>query len=224
MRGIANLSQWLEEDLEGELNSEARKHLDLLRGRVHRMEGLIDGILEYSRAGRVKELPQQVDTGALVREVIDLLAAPENVTFNVEGGMPAFVTERLPLQQVFMNLIGNAVKYTRREDARVEIGATEQEDHFEFCVSDNGPGVAPEYHERIFNIFQTLQARDEVEGTGIGLSLVSKVVQQRGGKVWIESEVGEGSTFIFQWPKVINDEAGTRGQDAQHSAGRGRRS
>ena len=204
LRGIANLSQWIEEDVGArDLSQDTREHLALLRGRVHRMEGLIDGILQYSRAGRVRERPEEVDTGALVREVVDLLAPPGNVAVEPAPGLPVLVTERLPLQQVLMNLVGNAVKYTRRPDARIQVAAEDAGDFWEFRVRDNGPGIAPEYHERIFGIFQTLEARDKVEGTGIGLSLVKKIVESRGGRVWVESFEGAGSTFRFLWPKEI---------------------
>jgi PAS domain S-box-containing protein len=201
LRGIANLSQWIEEDLEGELNPEVREHLELLRGRVNRMEGLIDGILQYSRAGRVREEPETVDLDELLRETVDLLSPPETVRVEVAEGLPAILAERLPLQQVFLNLIGNAVKYSEGGSARIEIGAREAGDFLEFAVADDGPGIAPEYHERIFGIFQTLAARDQVEGTGIGLSLVKKVVENRGGRVWVESREGEGATFRFLWPR-----------------------
>jgi PAS domain S-box-containing protein len=199
LRGIANLSQWLEEDFGGEISAEAREHLELLRGRVHRMEGLIDGILQYSRAGRMRELPESVDVGELIDEVVDLLAPPEEAQIRV-GEMPALQAERLPLQQVFMNLIGNALKYSGPVP-RVEISVRDAGDFHEFVVADEGPGIAPEFHDRIFGIFQTLEARDRVEGTGIGLSLVRKVVDSRRGRVWVESGVGAGAAFHFLWPK-----------------------
>ncbi len=207
LRGIANLSQWIEEDLGDAVPAESRQHLDLMRVRVHRMEGLIDGVLQYSRAGRVRERPEPVEVGALLDEVLDLLAPPEGVAVEV-GPMPTLVAERLPLQQVFMNLVGNAVKYTHRPDARVEVSAAERGAFWEFAVRDNGPGIAPEYHDRIFGIFQTLAARDKVEGTGIGLSLVRKLVESRGGRVWVESAEGEGSAFRFLWPVEPEADAG----------------
>ncbi len=205
LRGISNLSQWIEDDLADRFTEEAREHMRLLRGRVARMEGLIDGILEYSRAGRVQASPERVDVEALVREVVDLLAPPPSVEIVVEPGLPAIVTERLPLQQVFMNLIGNAVKYGEGPSPRVEIAAEERDAAWEFRVSDNGPGIDPAYHDRIFGIFQTLQPRDRVEGTGIGLSIVRKTVESRGGSVRVESEEGRGATFRFLWPAARVD-------------------
>jgi len=205
LRGIANLSQWIEDDLSDRFTDEAREHMRLLRGRVGRLEGLIDGILEYSRAGRVQTSPERVDVEALVREVVDLLAPPPSVEIVVEPGLPVLVTERLPLQQVFINLIGNAVKYGGGPSPRVEIGAEECGAAWEFRVSDNGPGIDAAYHDRIFGIFQTLQPRDRVEGTGIGLSIVRKTVESRGGSVRVESEEGRGATFRFLWPAARPD-------------------
>lgn len=205
LRGIANLATWVEEDLGERVTGEAREHLQLLRGRVHRMEGLIDGILQYSRAGRVREDPEPLDTGALLEEVADLLATPDGFEVRVPHELPRLVTERLPLQQVFMNLLGNAIKYNRSPDPWVEVTAVDRGEAYEFSVADNGPGIAPEYHERIFGIFQTLQGRDEVEGTGIGLSLVRRLVESRGGQIRVESAEGEGTTFRFLWPKEAHD-------------------
>ncbi|HEX7006584.1 MAG TPA: ATP-binding protein, partial [Alphaproteobacteria bacterium] len=204
LRGIANLAQWLQDDLGDQLTGESREHMRLLQGRVRRMEALIDGILTYSRAGRRLAPPETVETGALVREVIELLAPPAEVTIELPERFPTFETERVPLQQVFMNLIGNAVKYSRaaRPDAMIRIAWRDDGDAFEFAVSDNGPGIAPEYHDRIWGIFQTLVARDKVEGTGIGLSVVKKIVKSRGGKVSLDSTPNEGATFRFAWPKV----------------------
>jgi PAS domain S-box-containing protein len=209
LRGIANLAQWIEEDLAaaGELKSDTREMLALMRSRMHRMEALIEGILQYSRAGRVDTKVEDVDARKLVQDVIDLLAAP-HATFEV-GDLPRFETTALPLQQVFMNLIGNALKYAERPDPAVRISARDDGRFYEFSVSDNGPGIAPEYHGRIWGIFQTLEARDKVEGTGIGLSLVKKLVEANGGLAWVESAPGRGATFRFQWPKQVRVAAGS---------------
>jgi signal transduction histidine kinase len=201
LRGIANLAQWIEEDLGDLIVGENLEHMRLLKGRVNRMEGLIDGILAYSRAGRVRDEPERVDTGQLVRDSVELLAPPAGTEIVIADTMPTIVTERVPLQQVFMNLIGNAIKYGRGEGTRIVVGVTVRGDRYEFSIADNGPGIAPQYRERIWQIFQTLAPRDKVEGTGIGLSVVRKIVEARGGTAWLESEVGKGTTFYFTWPQ-----------------------
>jgi signal transduction histidine kinase len=199
LRGIGNLSQWIEDDLGERLTAESREHLELLRGRVQRMEGLIDGILQYSRAGRVREKTEPVDTGALAREVVDLLAPPPTVRVEVAPELPQIITERLPLQQVLLNLVGNAIKHSGPGGV-VHVSASRGGGAWEFAVSDQGPGIAPEFHERIWGMFQTLQPRDRVEGPGIGLSIVKKLVESRGGRAWLESAPGAGATFRFTWP------------------------
>ena len=209
LRGIANLAQWIEEDLSatGDLKSETREMLGLMRSRMHRMESLIEGILQYSRAGRLGTTIEQVETRALVQEVVDLLAAPGAVY--QFGDLPRLETTPLPLQQVFMNLIGNALKYSNRPDPVVRIDVSDRGKFYEFSVCDNGPGIAPEYHDRIWGIFQTLEARDKVEGTGIGLSLVKKLVEAQGGRAWVESTPGQGATFRFLWPKQVRSTVGS---------------
>jgi PAS domain S-box-containing protein len=203
LRGIANLSQWIEEDLGEGLTGDNKEQMALLRGRVHRMESLIDGILQYSRAGRVKAKPESIDTGALVKDVIELMAPPKHIAVTVAPGMPTVKAEKVPLQQVFMNLLGNAIKHSGAADSpSVSIEWEDAGPFYEFTVRDNGQGIAPQYHERIFGIFQTLEARDKVEGTGIGLSVVQKIVEAKGGRVWVESDVGKGARFRFLWPKV----------------------
>src|SRR5690606_18989945 len=199
--GSANLAQWSEEEIGGALTDQAREYMDLLRGRIHRMEGLIEGILSYSRVGRTSHGIEDVDTGALAREVIELLAPPDDATVTIVGDMPRLRTERLPLQQVLLNLIGNALKYAGA-GARVTVSSADADvpGYVTFAVADNGPGIAPEYHEKVWGIFQTLQPRDKVEGTGIGLALVRKIVEHRGGRAWIESSPGQGATFAFLWP------------------------
>jgi signal transduction histidine kinase len=199
LRGIANLAQWIEEDLQDSLRDETREMLALLRTRMHRMEALIDGILQYSRAGREHESPVEVDVAALVEELVDLLAA-EAATVEIEPGLPVFVTERVPLQQVFQNLLGNAIKHGG-EGVTITVSARDEGAVWRFTVADDGPGIPEAYHERIWGIFQTLEPRDKVEGTGIGLSLVKKVVEAHGGAVALESRPGAGSAFSFTWPK-----------------------
>jgi signal transduction histidine kinase len=204
LRGIANLAQWIEEDVSGTLSQDAREMLQLMRNRMHRMESLIEGILQYSRAGRSHEPPSDVDVGALVRDVVDLLA-PEHGSIMIAADLPVVFAERLPLQQVFQNLISNALKHGGR-DVQVGITGHDAGAFWEFRVSDNGPGIAPEYQERIWGIFQMLQSRDEVEGAGIGLSLVKKLAEDQGGRVALASAPGHGATFSVWWPKRAGSE------------------
>ncbi len=205
LRGIASLSEWIEEALSAQMTGETRRQMDLLRGRVHRLEALIDGILNYSRAGRVREKIEAVDMGALLAECRDLLAPGPESRIEVAPRMPTLMAERVPLQQVFMNLINNALKHAGRPDVRVQVGWADAGDAYDFTVSDNGPGIPAQFHERIWGIFQTLQPRDRVEGTGIGLSVVKKLVESRGGRVSIQSEPGAGATFHVIWPKRIKE-------------------
>lgn len=211
LRGIANLSEWIEEDLGESFPTHAREKMELLRGRVRRLEGLIDGILEYSRAGRTKKPSTQVDTSVLVQEVIDMLAPPSGTAVDIAPDLPIVFSERVPLQQVFSNLISNAIKYAARPDVLVKVDAIPQGAFVQFRVSDNGPGIPPQFHERIFVVFQRLAARDKIEGTGIGLAIVKKIVEGRGGRVWVESpsdlESGAGTIFNFTWPFVPGRES-----------------
>ena len=202
LRGISNLAAWLEHDLGDRLDPRGREHLNLLRGRVHRLDDMIQGVLAYSRAGRNDGEPGDVDTGALVRESIELLAPPEKVSFVVAPDLPVVRSSRVPLQQVFMNLIANAIKHNHAAAPRVEIGLEPAPTAWEFFVRDNGPGIAPRYHAKIWGLFQTLRSRDVVDSTGIGLALVRKIVEAHGGHASIESDEGRGATFRFTWPKV----------------------
>ena len=201
LRGIANLSQWIEEEIGTGINDQAKEYLTLLRGRIHRMEGLIEGILSYSRAGRAKTGAEDVNVAELLEDIIELASPAEGAEVKVVGDMPTLHTERLPLQQVFLNLITNGLKYAGGEAARITISGTDAGDFYQFSVADNGPGIAPEFHEKIWGIFQTLNPRDKVEGTGIGLALVRKIVDNKGGRAWVESEPGSGATFHFTWPR-----------------------
>jgi PAS domain S-box-containing protein len=203
LRGISSLAQWIEEDVGAALGEQSVEYMRMLQLRVHRLQALIDGILAYSRAGRVLAKPEVINTGKLLREVIDLQARPD-VTIDVSPQMPTLVAERIPLQQVFLNLVGNAVKFSGavRPDVTVTVTWRDTPEAFEFAVTDNGPGIPAEYQERVWGAFQTLETRDKVEGTGIGLAIVKKIVEKRGGQVSLESTPGQGATFRFTWSKA----------------------
>jgi PAS domain S-box-containing protein len=204
LRGIANLSNWIEEDLGPAVTEDAHRQLEMLRGRVHRMEALIEGILAYSRVGRVRVKPELVAVGKLLKDIVDLVAPPPGFAVDVAPGMPTLIAERTRLQQVFMNLIANAIKHHHDPGrGRVTIAARDVGTCYEFSVTDNGPGIDPAYHRKVWVIFQTLRARDRVEGTGVGLSLVKKIVEDQRGVVRLESRAGQGSTFSFTWQKDV---------------------
>ncbi|MGB5960990.1 MAG: ATP-binding protein [Coleofasciculaceae cyanobacterium] len=200
LRAIANLSEWIEEDIADQLSEESREHLHLMRKRVHRMGALIDGILQYSRAGRVQQLTT-VNVRTLLSDVIEILSPSPEILMEVEPEMPTLKTEKILLEQVFMNLLNNAIKYLQSSSPKINISVKDAGKYYQFAVQDNGLGIAPEFHHKIWGIFQRLEARDKVEGTGVGLSIVKKIVESRGGKVWVESELGKGATFYFTWLK-----------------------
>ncbi|MEO7732791.1 MAG: ATP-binding protein [Kofleriaceae bacterium] len=200
LRGIANLSQWIEDDLGDRLDGQTRGHLTLLRGRVVRLENLIAGILAYCRAGRDTAAFASVELGPLVAEVWELLAPPPTARLEIEGPLPQLWTSRVQLQQILLNLIGNAIKYNADRDLQVTIAAHRSGRRWEISVADDGVGIASEFTDRIWGLFQTLERRDKVESTGIGLSVVRKIVEQHGGKAWIEPRPGGGAVFRFTWP------------------------
>ena len=200
LRGIANLSQWIEDDLGDRLDEQTCNHLQLLRGRVVRLENLIAGILAYSRAGREASEQTSVDLAALVTEVWELLAPPQGAVLDLATPMPQLRTSRVQLQQILLNLIGNAIKYNADRPVRITVAAQRQGKRWELSVADDGVGIAPEFADKIWGLFQTLERRDKVESTGIGLSVVRKIVETQGGRAWVESELGRGATFHFTWP------------------------
>jgi signal transduction histidine kinase len=202
LRAIFKLSEWIEEDCHAVLPEESRKNMQLLRGRVFRLEALINGLLEYSKIGRVNVPVERTDTQSLLKEIIDLLNPPAHIHIRIEKGMPVFNTKKLLLQQVFINLLSNAIKYNDKEEAIIHIRKEEVNGCYQFSVEDNGRGIDPAYHEKVFAIFQTLESRDKVEGTGVGLSIIKKSVEDMGGNIRLESEEGKGAKFIFTWPKA----------------------
>ena len=203
LRGISNLSVWLEEDLEGRLNAEERERMHLLRGRVQRLEALIDGILRFSRAGRVGDRFEVFAFGEVTGEAIELLAPSGSVTLDVAPKELKIEAERAPFQQVISGLVSNAIKHAGRRDPRIEVTCDDEASAYAITVKDDGQGIAPEHHERIWGMFQTLAPRDQLEGTGIGLSIVKKIVESRGGSVRVDSAPGAGATFRILWPKRV---------------------
>ncbi len=203
LRVIDNASKWLEEDLEEHLTEDTRKSMNLLRGRVKRMERLLDDLLEYSRIGRVADgrFVELVAGDALMANILALLSPPEGFTVSCAAEFAQIRVRRMPLQQILMNLIGNAVKHHHRKDGHIEVSVRDCGAEHLFSVKDDGPGIAPQFHEQIFKMFQTLKPRDQVEGSGMGLALVRKNIEIFGGTLKLDSVEGKGSTFHFTWPK-----------------------
>lgn len=201
LRGIAAISQWIQDDLGGKVTPATAEHLQLLRKRVRVLEQLIDGALQFSRAGRGEVFPELVDVAQLVEGAFELLAPPAGASLRLVTPMPVLHTPRTLLQQVFLNLLGNAIKYGGGAEAQVEVAAADEGSHWAFTVRDHGPGIAPEHHQRVWELFQTLQPRDDKSSSGIGLAIVRKIVQRRGGETSVTSALGEGAAFRFTWPK-----------------------
>lgn len=201
LRAIANLSEWIEDDLDDQLPEENKQQMQLLRQRVHRMENMINGILVYSRAGKTEVAVETVYVKDLIEEIIDSLAPPETFKIIVPTANPKLVTKRLLLTQVLSNLISNAIKHHERPDGKIEISLRDRSKFYEFAVTDDGNGIALEDQEKVFGIFQTLKPSDNNKNTGIGLSIVKKIIESEGGSITLESELGQGATFRFTWPK-----------------------
>lgn len=197
LRGIGTLAGWLAEDYADKIDDAGRQQLGLLTNRVKRLDGLINGILAYSRAGRAREGLVKVNLETVARSVAEMLAPPEHIHFEFETALPSLLFEPTKAHQVFQNLFSNAIKFIDKPRGIVRVRCEKEGRYWHFTVADNGPGIEEKYFERIFDLFQTLAPRDEIEGTGVGLALVKKIVELGGGRVWVESVRGEGATFHF---------------------------
>jgi signal transduction histidine kinase len=204
LRAIFKLSEWIEEDLGDSMSGESKTNMQTLRRRVFRLEALINGLLQYSKIGRINAPVEKVNVRAMIREAIDLLNPPSHFRICVQEGMPVFLTQKIMLQQVIMNLLSNAIKYNDKLEGQITVGVKDKDLFYEFFVEDNGMGIDPLYHEKVFGIFQTLEARDKVEGTGVGLSITKKCIEDVGGIIKVESQNGCGAKFSFTWPKQEN--------------------
>lgn len=202
LRGIATVAEWLVTDFADKVDDDARENLALMLERTHRLSRLIDGILQYSRVGR-KELSRvSVDAHPLVVDVIDSISPPASIRVRIDGKLPTVVYDETQLRQVFQNLIGNAVVHLGRESGEIVISATRRDDMWIFSVRDNGVGIPQQHLERIFDLFQTLKSKDDGGSTGVGLSIVKRIVERNGGEVTVTSSEGAGADFSFTVPAV----------------------
>ncbi|ESE39779.1 CHASE domain-containing protein [Shewanella decolorationis] len=206
LRGIEQLTNWLNEDLADNTNENVQKYLGLIQSRIQRMVLLLDGLLMFSRIGRVDTEIVQVDSRQLIEDMFALVAPPQGFELVLEGDFPQFATVKTLLELVVRNLMSNAIKHHDRGCGVLKIVCEAQKSSYLFSVIDDGPGISGNFHGKVFEMFQTLRPRDEVEGSGLGLSLVKKTVESLGGKIRLESE-GRGCCFRFSWPmRIVNKE------------------
>jgi signal transduction histidine kinase len=201
VRGIYNVVQWIEEDMGDRISPELRRYLDFIPQRTKRMEDLINGLLDYART-REKTTAELIDTNYLVQEITESIVPRE---FKVEmNDLPKLYSERIKLEQVFTNLISNAVKYTPHDNGHIVISCKERQEFYEFSVKDNGIGIEPQYHEKIFQIFQTLREKNDKESTGVGLAITKKIIDDQHCTIKVKSQPGKGAEFIFTWTRNHN--------------------
>jgi DNA-binding response OmpR family regulator len=204
LHAIIHLAQWIGEDIGPAKSPETTEYLRLLHGRVARLQMLLDGLLVYLRVGSAQSLVEDVDIAALVRDIAVTLAPPPGFVVACDGNNVVLRTDCTSIRVVLENLIGNALKHHDRDEGRITVSARLDDGVAEFRISDDGPGIPPQFHDRIFVIFQTLVGRDELESSGIGLAVVKKKVEGQGGRVWVESAPpARGAIFAFTWKETV---------------------
>jgi signal transduction histidine kinase len=206
LRSIRNYAEWVREEIGADAAPEVHDYLQRLLKRAGDMEGLIHGVLEFARAGRSTQPARRTDVGELVREIFEVLQAGD-AELEIPEDLPVLTTDRLSLQQVFLNLLGNAIRHGRGETLRISVDWVDEGEMFRFWVRDQGPGIEARRQERIWNLFYTTASAGEAGGgTGVGLPIVRKLVERQGGRITLESAPGAGASFSFSWPKRPADE------------------
>jgi light-regulated signal transduction histidine kinase (bacteriophytochrome) len=202
LRMVGSYTQLLARRYQGRLDKEADEFIGFAVDGVSRMQLLINDLLTYSRVGRRGKEPQPTDSGVVLGRALQnlKLTIEDNKGSVTYDPLPVVMADDRQLEQLFQNLVGNAVKYHGDEPPRVHISAERSEGWWTFAVKDNGIGIESQYYERIFQVFQRLHTRTEYSGTGIGLAVCTRIVERHGGRIWVESEPGKGSTFKFTLP------------------------
>lgn len=201
LRSINALATWIQEDYKDVLDEGGLHNLQLMQEKIASMDKLIHGILEYSTANSSELDSKKVDLNEVVAEVGETIYIPDHVELSVPEKLPVLLADRIKLRQLFQNIIGNAVVHIEKEKGLVEVLCKETTSHYVFNIKDNGVGIPKEYHKKIFEIFQSIGNKER--STGIGLSIVKKIVDRYGGDVWVDSELGEGTEFQFTLNKEI---------------------
>ncbi|MCZ8089610.1 MAG: PAS domain S-box protein [Flavobacterium sp.] len=199
LRSIHSLISWIKEDNDKEFNEQTTQYLSMIEGKVEKMDNLIEGILTYAKIDKVDVVCEKVNTQEIIQNIINIIHIPNNISVTITNVLPIIDADRFRVQQLFQNIISNAVNYIDKPIGVVEVSCLEEPKHFTFAIKDNGPGIAKENEERIFKIFQSLEKSEK--STGLGLSIVKKIVDNYNGKIWIESQNGKGTTFFIQLNK-----------------------
>lgn len=201
LRGISSLAFFIKEDIESGNKKDVDEHFSLLQDRVQHLENLIDGILDYSKIGELKM--EEVDLNKLIEEEFVIYQKVSNLKYTVKQKLPTIHGDKMQLFQVFSNLISNAAKYNDKDVCEIIISCVELPMYYEIVMEDNGPGIAPKYHHKIFEIFQTLNHTYSKEGTGVGLAIVKKILEKHEGKIIVKSDGKQGTKFVITYPKPI---------------------
>ncbi|VEG91864.1 sensory box histidine kinase [Legionella spiritensis] len=201
LRGIATVSEWIMEEYKPRLDKKGQEYMALLDSRVKQLQALIDGILEYSRIGRLKEESEKIDLNDIVEEVKQMLMPSKQVHIHIRKRLPVIYAEKVHIYQLFQNLISNAIKYNDNKEIQIEIGASKHPREWQFFIKDNGIGIDEQYQDKIFELFQTLDNKYKYKSTGVGLTIAKKIVELYNGKIWFRSIIGKETTFYFTLSK-----------------------
>ena len=204
LRGIKTLAMWILDDCGDQFDAKATEQMQLLLSRVEKIYSLIDGVLKYSKVGQNSEEHINIDLEKFIPEVIDMLMPPNNIKITIEDKLPSIMCEETHVMQLFQNLLSNAIKYMDKPEGLIKIGCKQEGEFWQFSISDNGPGIEERHFERIFKMFHVLSVQEKIDSTGVGLTVVKKIVELYGGRIWLESSVGQGSTFFFTFPTQEN--------------------
>lgn len=201
LRSIHSLITWIKEDNQKEFSDQTLSYLKMIESKVEKMDHLIQGILTYSKLDTLDDGYEEVDTNDIIQNIIQIIHIPDNVDVIISNSLPTLTADRYRMQQLFQNLIGNAVTYIDKPKGKVVVDCKEDENNYLFSIADNGPGIALENQDKIFNIFQSFTKHER--STGIGLSIVKKIIENYNGQIWLESQENIGTTFFVKIPKRI---------------------
>ncbi|OGI06545.1 MAG: hypothetical protein A2Y40_07565 [Candidatus Margulisbacteria bacterium GWF2_35_9] len=204
LRNIHSLAEWLLTEYKEKLDDKGVEYLEIMLSRVIRMNNFIDGILNYAKLDLNKDTYSTVNLRDIIEEVLSSITIPEHISIHTSDHCPQIHAKKILIEQVFLNLIDNAIKHNDKAEGKIKIDCIEKEDCWQFSVLDNGPGIDPLYQEKVFNFFQTLKSKENIETIGMGLPIVKKIIHHHGGNIWIESSPGNYCNIFFTIPKNTN--------------------